>query len=113
MNSQKEIMEGKNLHESRIYAQICNNLSVLQMKKDLLDEASKNNTIAERLFLKHYGRQSDNYATALHNKGRILMLQGKHKQALKYLLESKQLQMEINGSVYPNTDKYIQELEKK
>ena len=113
LNSQKGIMEGKNLHESRIYAQICNNLSVLQMKKNLLDEASKNNTIAERLFLKHYGRQSDNYATALHNKGRILMLQGKHKQALKYLLESKQLQMEINGSVYPNTDKYIQELEKK
>ena len=113
LSSQKKIMEGKTLNESRIYAQICNNLSVLQMKKNILDEASKNNTIAERLFLKHYGAQSDNYATALHNKGRILMLQGKNKQALKFLQESKQLQMEINGNVYPNTDKYIQELEKK
>lgn len=83
------------------------------MKENKLEEAAKNNSIAEILFLKHYGNRSDNYATALHNKGRILMLQGKNKQALKNLLDSKQLQMEINGNVYPNTDKYIQELEKK
>ena len=41
------------------------------------------------------------------------MLQGKNKQALKYLQDSKKLQMEINGNVYPNTDRYIQELERK
>lgn len=111
--SQKNMLTDKGLRESRIYAQICNNLSVIQMKENKLDEAAKNNSIAEILFLKHYGSRSDNYATALHNKGRILMLQGKNKQALKNLLDSKQLQMEINGNVYPNTDKYIQELEKK
>ena len=111
--SQKKTLTNKGLSESRIYAQICNNLSVIQMKENKLEEAAKNNSIAEILFLKHYGNRSDNYATALHNKGRILMLQGKNKQALKNLLDSKQLQMEINGNVYPNTDKYIQELEKK
>ena len=83
------------------------------MKDNKLDEATRNNSISEILFLKHYGDRSDNYATVLHNKGRILMLQGKNKQALKYLQDSKKLQMEINGNVYPNTDRYIQELERK
>ena len=111
LNTQRDYMENKKLTNSHIYAQLCNYLSVLQMKSNRLKEAFQNNKIAEALFLKHDGRKSTNYATVLHNKGRILMLRGKNKKALKNLLESKQLQLELNGTVSSNTHKYIQELE--
>jgi tetratricopeptide (TPR) repeat protein len=113
MKQKKQLLIEKHKTQNYIFAQICNNLSVLQMQINQLDEAFENNALVLPLFLNLYGKQSDNYATALHNKGRILMLQGKHKSALEYLMQSKQIQLEVNNSVYPNTEKYIQDLESK
>ena len=50
LNSQKNTLVNKGLSESRRYAQICNNLSVIQMKDNKLDEATRNNSISEILF---------------------------------------------------------------
>ena len=109
---QKHILEEKKLTDISIYAQICNSLSVLQTFEKKLDDAYKNNVLAENLFVRLYGKQSFQYATALHNKGRILMLFGKNKQALKCLLKSKNIQISINDTFMPNTEKYIQELKR-
>ena len=99
--------------ETSTYAEICNTLSVYEMRNEKLTEALKNNQIAESLFLKNDGKDSNTYATALHNKGRILMLMGKFKQALNALIESRDIQQKVNGEVYPNTTIYIEEVENK
>ena len=95
------------------YALICNSLSVLEIKNNNYEEAKKNNKIAEDLFLEIEGEISGNYAAALHNKGRILMLEEKYKQALSTLVESKRIQTKVNGKIAPNTEKYIQEIKTK
>ena len=41
------------------------------------------------------------------------MLEGKNKQALKYLKESKEIQFNISGKVFENTEMYIHEIEDK
>ena len=99
--------------ETPFYAKICNMLSVIEMNAGKLEEAKKNNQIAENLNLKFEGKKSINYAIALHNKGRILMFEKKYKQALKPLTESKQIQVEVNGSVFEATESLIKEIEKK
>ena len=95
------------------YAWICNRLSIYEMNKEMFEEARGNNMIAEKLYYQLEGKNSYNYAAAIHNKGRMLMLEGKYKQALKYLNESKQIQFEVNGNVSEMTELYIQELENK
>ena len=46
----------------------------------------------------------------LHNKGRAYMLQGKRKEALECLKESREIQMRVNCEVMDNTLRYIEEL---
>ena len=94
-----------------VYAIICNFLSVEEIKKGKLIEAQKNNKIAEQIFAELEGLHSGNYSTALHNKGRILQLLGKYKQAYSVLLDSKQIQIEVYGDVSPKTEQYIKEVE--
>lgn len=95
------------------YAWICNTLSIFEMNTGRLVEAKENNLISEKLYLNIDGRNSLNYAAAIHNKGRICMLEGKNKQALKYLKESKEIQFSISGKVFENTEMYIHEIEDK
>ncbi len=95
------------------YAWICNTLSIFEMNTGKLVEAKENNLITEKLYLNIEGRNSLNYAAAIHNKGRIYMLEGKNKQALKYLIESKEIQFKVSGNVFENTEMYIHEIEDK
>lgn len=95
------------------YAWICNTLSIFEMNTGRLVEAKENNLITEKLYLNIEGRNSLNYAAAIHNRGRICMLEGKNKQALKYLKESKEIQFSISGKVFENTEMYIHEIEDK
>ena len=44
-----------------------------------------------------------------HNLGHSIMLQGDNSKALKYLNKSKDIQLEINGTVKEITQSYIQE----
>ena len=83
------------------------------MNTGRLVEAKENNLIAEKLYLNIEGRNSLNHAAVIHNKGRINMLEGKNKQALKYLKESKEIQFSISGKVFENTEMYIHEIEDK
>ena len=82
------------------------------MNSGLLENAKKNNQDAEGVFLELEGPISGNYAISLHNKGRILMLNKKYKDAYSVLLDSKRIQEKVNGNVISKTEQYIQELEK-
>lgn len=93
------------------YAGICNNLSVYEMNSGKIEEAQKNNKVAEDVYYELEGTNSGNYSVALHNKGKILMLNKKYKQAYSVLLESKRIQLDVYGIVSPKTEQYIKEIE--
>lgn len=63
-----------------------------------------------RRFLKLDGEQSAAYEIALHNQGRLEMLQGNKKKAIKLLQKSRDLQSQYQKSVNPKTEQYLQEL---
>ena len=65
------------------------------------------------VFLKSDGEQSVAYEIALHNLGKVEMLQGNKKKAIKLLQKSRRLQMQYQKTVNPKTEQYLQELSAK
>lgn len=56
------------------------------------------------------GENTTEHIYYLHNKGRAYMLQGKTKEAIKYLAQSKAIQLSLNGEVMERTQQYLNEL---
>ena len=113
LKSRKQNISEKYGKDNLIYAWICNFLSVIEINIGKLEESKENNLNALKIYSKLEGENSYNYAIALHNKGRLFMLEGKYKQALDMLLRSRRIQVEAHGKIAPNTEKYIQEIETK
>ena len=92
------------------YDEIVNILSTVYIMNNLPDKAEKlllnylrdNET---KIKTKDLQLLSDIY----HNLGHSIMLQGDNSKALKYLNKSKDIQLEINGTVKEITQSYIQE----
>ena len=62
------------------------------------------------LILSTEGEQNMQYAICLHNLGRAYMLQGNKDKAIETFEKSKDIQMNINYTVDPKTNQYLNEL---
>ena len=96
--------------ESREHGSIANILGVYYMNDGNYSCAKAYITEACDIFLKLDGEQSAAYEIALHNQGRLEMLQGNKKKAIKLLQKSRDLQSQYQKSVNPKTEQYLQEL---
>lgn len=96
--------------ESRKYGKIVNTLGLYYMNDGNYRSAKAYIEEACDVFLKSDGEQSVAYEIALHNLGRVEMLQGNKKKAVKLLLKSRDLQLQYQKSVLPKTEQYLQEL---
>lgn len=56
------------------------------------------------------GRDNITFATTLHNIGRVYMLKGDKKKAKTFLLEAKELQLDLTGAIDEKTNLYLNEL---
>lgn len=65
---------------------------------------------AEQILSPKYGLQSEAYATILHNKGRLLQLEGKLDEAKQILEEAIKIQIEVNGKALDRTIQYLDEV---
>lgn len=92
------------------YEEIVNNLSVAYIFSGMYKESSE---LLSMLLKTDKNRlQSENpitLASIYHNLGRAFMLQNQKKDALDFLLMSKELQTEITGKVMERTEQYINE----
>lgn len=96
--------------ENREHGSIANILGVYYMNDGNYSCAKAYITEACDVFLKLDGEQSAAYEIALHNQGRLEMLQGNKKKAIKLLQKSRDLQSQYQKSVNPKTEQYLQEL---
>lgn len=96
------------VHEWRY--NIYNALGIVYMKRQRFNESRTMLDKAEQIVLSLYGDQSSEYATMLHNKGRLAQLKGELDEAKKYLEESAIIQHVIEGKVRDKTEQYINEV---
>ena len=96
--------------ESREHGNVANILGVYYINDGNYSSAKTYITEACDVFLKLDGEQSASYEIALHNLGRMEMLQGNKKKAIKLLQKSRDLQLQYQKSVNPKTEQYLQEL---
>lgn len=99
--------------ESRKYGNVVNTLGVYYMNDGNYRSAKTYIEEACDVFLKSDGEQSVAYEIALHNLGKVEMLQGNKKKAIKLLQKSRRLQMQYQKTVNPKTEQYLQELSAK
>lgn len=88
-------------------AYLYNGLGMAYLKQDLYNKALENFLKAKDLAT----ADTPIMAVVLHNIGRAYMLLNKKNEAKQFLQESKTLQMKVNYSI-PNTEKYLNEIEK-
>ena len=89
---------------------IYNNLAVIYLKGECYKECRNMLIKAEEILLPIYGLQSDAYATILHNKGRLLQLEGKLDESKQLLEESIQIQIAVSGKAMDRTIQYLDEV---
>ena len=89
---------------------IYNQLAVIYLKGECYKECRNMLVKAEEILLPIYGQQSDAYATILHNKGRLLQLEGKLDEAKQILDEAVKIQIEVNGKPFDRTIQYLEEV---
>ena len=89
---------------------IYNKLAVIYLKGESYKECRNMLVKAEEILLPIYGLQSDTYATILHNKGRLLQLEGKLDEAKQILDEAVKIQIKINGKPFDRTIQYLEEV---
>lgn len=73
--------------------------------KEMLNKAEKN-------LVSIYGYQSKEYATILHNKGRLAYIEGQLKEAKQYLEKSERIQIDLEGKAMERTTQYLDEVNK-
>ncbi len=89
---------------------IYNKLGIVYLNGKLYKEGTDVFTKAEQILLPIYGHQSQEYATILHNKGRLAQLDGKLDEAKRYLEESVKIQIELEGKAMDRTIQYLDEV---
>lgn len=89
---------------------IYNQLGIAYLNGKLYKEGTDMFTRAENILLPIYGQQSQEYATILHNRGRLAQLEGKLDEAKQYLEESVKIQIDVKGNVMDKTTQYLDEV---
>ena len=89
---------------------IYNQLGIAYLNGKLYQKGIDMLTKAEKILLPIYGHQSQEYATILHNKGRLAQLEGKLDEAKQYLEESVKIQIELEGKAMDRTNQYLNEV---
>jgi tetratricopeptide (TPR) repeat protein len=89
---------------------ILNSLCIAYMYRQEYEAANEMLNKAELILLPIYGKQSDVFATILHNKGRIAQLEGKLDEAKQLLEEAIQIQIAVNGKAMDRTIQYLDEV---
>ena len=89
---------------------VYNKLGIAYLNGKLYKEGSNMLIKAEKILLPIYGHQSQEYATILHNKGRLAQLEGKFDEAKQYLEEAVKIQIELDGKAMDRTTQYLDEV---
>lgn len=92
------------------YGWIYNKLGIVYLNKNKYKDSKKMFAKAEKILLPIYGYQSHEYATILHNKGRLAQLESKLDEAKKYLEESVKIQIVLDGKATDRTTQYLDEV---
>ena len=90
-----------------------NNLTILgigQMYCKKYKDALASFEQVAQIVEKEVGRDNMTFATNLHNIGRAYMLKGDKKKAKTFLLEAKELQLDLTGAIDEKTNQYLNEL---
>ena len=88
-----------------------NSLGVIYMNAGKYKECHKMQATAEKILLHSYSKESLEYGTLLHNKGRLAQLEGKYDEAKEQLTQAKNLQIKFSGKALELTEKYLEEVE--
>ena len=89
---------------------IYNKLGIAYLNEGQLDKSKEMLTKAEQIILPIYGKQSQEYATILHNNGRLAQLEGNLDEAKLLLEKSAKIQIEVRGKVGAKTSQYLDEV---
>ncbi len=89
---------------------IYNKLGIAYLNGKLYKEGRNMLIKAEKILLPIYGHQSQEYATILHNKGRLAQLEGKFDEAKQYLEEAVKIQIGLDGKAMDRTIQYLDEV---
>lgn len=89
---------------------IYNQMGIACLNERLFSKGKEMLTKAEQILLPIYGEQSQEYATILHNKGRLAQLEGDFDEAKSLLEKSANIQIEVSGKVVAKTSLYLEEV---
>lgn len=89
---------------------IYNKMGIACLNERLFSKGKEMLTKAEQILLPIYGEQSQEYATILHNKGRLAQLEGDFDEAKSLLEKSANIQIEVSGKVGAKTSLYLEEV---
>lgn len=87
-----------------------NKLAVVELLDSNPAQAHKYLDLSWNYYSTSVGENTAEHMYYLHNKGRAYMLQGKTKEAIKSLSQSKDIQLRLNGAVMERTQQYLNEL---
>ena len=90
---------------------VYNKLGIVYMNANKYKESHKMYATAEKILLHSYSKESLEYGTLLHNKGRLAQLEGKYDEAKELLTQAKNLQIKFSGKTLERTEKYLEEVE--
>ena len=89
---------------------VYNKLGLVSLQENRLIEAKEMIAKAEKILVPIFGLQSDEYATLLHNKGRLAQLDGQLDEALLLFEEAAKIQTKLSGKVMDRTAQYLEEV---
>lgn len=90
---------------------VYNKLGIAYLNNGNYDESRDMFNKAENILIPIYSKKSHEYATILHNQGRLAQLCGELDKAKRILTEAQQLQISLEGKANDKTVKYLEEVE--
>lgn len=95
---------------SEVRGWVYSKLAIAYMYGEQFKKAENSINKAEQILVPVYGYQSQEYATILHNKGRLAQLNGKLDEAKQCLEKSVKIQIELAGRAMDKTTQYLDEV---
>lgn len=86
-------------------------LGITYMNSSQYENSGRAYSQAEEILLPIYKKESSEYATILHNRGRLAQLQGQLDEAKALLTEAQRIQISIDGEPMDRTVQYLNEVE--
>lgn len=111
LNEQLTWLENQNISNNSEEGWIYNKMGIIYMNNGRYEDSKEQFDKAEALLLPLFGKESSEYATLLHNRGRLAQLQGFLEEAKALLTEAKRIQILVNGKAMERTIQYLNEVE--